>query len=135
MNRTLLTGSTVPYLPIALMSTPINQPIAQISVRELAERMRQSDPVQLIDVREPEEVDMARIEGFINLPLSQFAEWSGQIQTQFDPHTETLVLCHHGVRSAQMCQWLQGQGFTQLKNIRGGIEAYSLDVDPTVPCY
>lgn len=113
------------------MSIPINQPIAQISVTELAERMQQAEPpLQLIDVREPEEVETAQVEGFVNLPLSQFTEWSGQIQTQFDPQAETLVLCHHGVRSAQMCQWLQGQGFTQLKNIVGGIEAYSLQVDP-----
>jgi rhodanese-related sulfurtransferase len=114
----------------------MNQSISQISVTELAERMQQTAlPLQLIDVREPEEVATAQIQGFVNLPLSQFAEWSGQIQTQFDPDTETLVLCHHGVRSAQMCQWLQGQGFTQLKNIVGGIEAYALRVDPTVPRY
>jgi rhodanese-related sulfurtransferase len=118
------------------MSIPPNQPIAQISVTELAERMQQTQPpLQLIDVREPEEVETAQVEGFVNLPLSQFTEWSGQIRTQFDPQAETLVLCHHGVRSAQMCQWLQGQGFTQLKNIVGGIEAYSLQVDPTVPRY
>jgi rhodanese-related sulfurtransferase len=112
-----------------------NPPIAQITVRQLAERMAQPQPVQLIDVREPEELAIAQIPGFVNLPLSQFATWSEQIQTQFDPALETLVLCHHGVRSAQMCQWLQAQGFTQLRNITGGIDAYSMQVDPSVPCY
>ncbi len=48
---------------------------------------------------------------------------------------ETLVLCHHGIRSAQMCQWLVDQGFTNVKNIMGGIDAYSILVDPSVPQY
>ena len=118
------------------MPMPIsNPPIGQITVSQLAERMAQAQPVQLIDVREPEELELAQIQGFVNLPLSQFAVWSGQILGQFDPNIETLVLCHHGVRSAQMCQWLQGQGFTQLRNIAGGIDAYSMQVDPSVPHY
>lgn len=118
------------------MSTAPAQPIVQITVEELAQRISQSaDELQLIDVREIEEVETASIDGFINLPLSQFAAWSGQIQSQFDPDAETMVLCHHGVRSAQMCQWLHQQGFTHLKNITGGIEAYAVLVDPTVPRY
>ena len=119
------------------MSTPtFNQPITQITVEALAARMIQAeDQLQLIDVREPEELELANIDGFINLPLSQFAEWSGQIQSRFDPDSETIVLCHHGVRSAQMCQWLHQQGFTNLKNVTGGIDAYSAIVDPLVPRY
>lgn len=112
-----------------------NPPIPQITVQQLAERMAQPQPLQLIDVREPEELALAQIPGFANLPLSQFAAWSEQILVQFDPNLETLVLCHHGVRSAQMCAWLQGQGFTQLRNIAGGIDAYSMQVDSSVPCY
>lgn len=115
---------------------PLNQPITEITVEALSVRMAQAkDELQLIDVREPEEVEIASINGFTNLPLSQFAEWSGQIQSRFAPHTETIVLCHHGVRSAQMCQWLHQQGFTQLKNVTGGIETYAVMVDPTVPRY
>jgi len=122
------------------MPMPIsNPPNPQNTVSHLAERMAQSQtqnqPLQLIDVREPEELAIAQIPGFVNLPLSQFAVWSEQIQAQFDPEVETLVLCHHGIRSAQMCQWLQSQGFTQLRNIAGGIDAYSMQVDPSVPCY
>jgi rhodanese-related sulfurtransferase len=118
------------------MSMPISDPpMGQITVSQLAERMAQTQPLQLIDVREPEELELAQIQGFVNLPLSQFAVWSAQILAQFDPNLETLVLCHHGVRSAQMCQWLQGQGFTQLRNIAGGIDAYSTQVDPSVPYY
>ncbi|MBW4570878.1 MAG: rhodanese-related sulfurtransferase [Tolypothrix carrinoi HA7290-LM1] len=112
------------------------QPITQISVEELAERLTSGDPdIQLVDVREPQELAIASIEGFVNLPLSQFAEWGDQIPTRFDPHAETLVLCHHGIRSAQMCQWLVAQGFTNVKNIAGGIDAYSSLVNPSIPHY
>ena len=112
------------------------QPIPQISVEELAERISSSpEKLQLIDVREQEEVAIAGLESFANFPLSEFAEWSDQILTRFDPNAETLVLCHHGSRSAQMCQWLINQGFTQVKNIAGGIDAYSLMVDRSIPRY
>ncbi len=112
------------------------QRINQISVEELAQRLTSGDPdIQLVDVREPQEVELASIEGFVNLPLSQFAEWGNQIPSRFDPHAETLVLCHHGIRSGQMCQWLIAQGFTNVKNISGGIDAYSTLVNPSIPQY
>lgn len=113
-----------------------SQPLAQISVEEFATRLAGSpENLQLIDVREPEEIAIANIERFEVLPLSQFAQWSGEIHQRFDKDVETIVMCHHGMRSAQMCQWLQNQGFTQVKNLSGGIEAYSARVDPSVPRY
>ncbi|NEQ66707.1 MAG: rhodanese-related sulfurtransferase [Symploca sp. SIO2D2] len=113
-----------------------NNTIPEISVEQLAQRMAESpEELQLIDVREEQEVAIAKIEGFEILPLSEFAEWSDQITTRFDPNTETLVICHHGGRSAQMCQWLLIQGFTNVKNVVGGIDAYSLRVDQSIPQY
>ncbi|TBR62004.1 rhodanese-related sulfurtransferase [Westiellopsis prolifica IICB1] len=113
-----------------------SQPITQISVEELAQHLSKGESnIQLVDVREPQEVAIAHIEGFVNFPLSQFAEWGNEIHTHLDPHAETLVLCHHGIRSAQMCQWLVNQGFTNVKNISGGIDAYSMLVDPSIPVY
>ena len=114
-----------------------SQPLPQISVEELAHRLSSgsTEKLQLVDVREAEEVAIAHIEGFDILPLSQFADWASHIQNRFDPHAETLVMCHHGIRSAQMCQWLRTQGFTNVKNVAGGIDAYSILVDPTVPRY
>jgi rhodanese-related sulfurtransferase len=110
--------------------------IPEISVHELALRLADHDPnLQLIDVREPEEVAMASVANFTILPLSQYQEWSPTIATQFNPQAETLVICHHGMRSLQMCQWLQSQGFTNVKNINGGIDAYALLVDPNIPRY
>ncbi|MEA5622826.1 rhodanese-like domain-containing protein [Nostoc sp. UHCC 0251] len=108
----------------------------QISVQELAQRLSSGDAsIQLVDVREPQELEIASIEGFVNLPLSQFTEWGDQVPTLFNPQAETLVLCHHGIRSAQMCQWLIAQGFTNVQNISGGIDAYSVLVDHSIPQY
>lgn len=110
--------------------------LTEISVKQLATRLvDRTDEVQLIDVREPQEIALAHLEGFDNLPLSEFAQWSDTIHTRFNPDTETLVLCHHGIRSAQMCHWLLSQGFTNVKNIAGGIDAYSAIVDRTIPRY
>jgi rhodanese-related sulfurtransferase len=113
-----------------------DRPVSHISVEQLAQRIAESsEGLQLIDVREPQEVAIARLEGFENLPLSEYAEWSEQIRTHFNPEAETLVLCHHGIRSAQMCEWLVTQGFTHVKNITGGIDAYSIVVDRSIPRY
>ncbi len=115
----------------------MSQSIPQISVEELGRRLAETsaEPLQLVDVREPAEVAIASLPGFQILSLSEFPEWSGQIHTRLDPHQETLVLCHHGMRSSQMCQWLMSQGFTNVKNIAGGIDAYSLVVDSSIPRY
>lgn len=120
------------------MSTQFfDQPIPEINVNELEELLQTlpQNPLQLIDVREPQEVAMAKLEGFINYPLSEYSQWSEQILVQLDSEQETLVLCHHGVRSAQMCQWLIKQGFTKVKNIIGGIDAYSVLVNSQIPRY
>jgi len=112
------------------------QPMPEISVAQLHQRMNQPlEGLQLIDVREPDEIAIAYLKGFENLPLSEYAQWSDKILTRFQPEAETLVLCHHGVRSAQMCQWLVDLGFTNVKNITGGIDAYSLRIDPKIPRY
>jgi rhodanese-related sulfurtransferase len=110
-------------------------PFQSLSVETLAQRLASGDDLQLIDVREPQELELASLQGFTNLPLSQFATWANTIHSQFDADKETAVLCHHGVRSAQMCGWLAQQGFTQLLNITGGIDAYSVVVDRSIPRY
>jgi rhodanese-related sulfurtransferase len=110
--------------------------LQEIDVRGLKQKLQtDSEGLQLIDVREPWEVETAAIAGFKNLPLSQFDQWETRIHQYFDTDAETIVMCHHGIRSAQMCQWLRGQGFTQAKNLTGGIDAYSYLVDPSVPRY
>ena len=108
--------------------------IDSISVKELEQSLKNKN-IQLLDVREYQEVEIAYIEGFEVLPLSEFDNWSSQIQTLFNQNSETLVICHHGIRSAQVCHWLQKQGFSSVKNISGGIDAYSVYVDPSIPRY
>ena len=120
--------TTVPYAPD---SSPL-----EIDVRTFAQRLQTGlGEVQLIDVREPWEVEKAAIAGFINLPLSAFEQWAAQIHQHFDADTETIVMCHHGIRSAQMCQWLRQQGFTDTRNLVGGIDAFATQVDDSTPRY
>ncbi|PLS69443.1 MAG: rhodanese-related sulfurtransferase [Cyanobacteria bacterium M5B4] len=109
-------------------------PIGIISVQELSQKLRVPH-CQLIDVREPEELELARLPGFQNFPTSQFATWYPTIAQTLDRHQETLVLCHHGIRSAQVCEVLVHLGFTNVKNIQGGIHAYALEIDPSVGKY
>lgn len=110
--------------------------IIQITVQELAKCLASDrQDLQLIDVRERDEVEIAAIANFTILPLSEYDEWSVDFKEKFDPHAETLVLCHHGMRSAQMCQWLVNQGFTNVKNIGGGIDAYAYAVEPDMAKY
>jgi rhodanese-related sulfurtransferase len=111
--------------------------IPQITVEDLAQRLAEAEQttLQLLDVREPSEAAIAAVPGFTLLPLSQYNDWAGTIHQQFDANAETIVLCHHGMRSAQMCQWLIDQGFTRVYNLVGGIDAYAQQIDPAIPRY
>lgn len=102
-----------------------------ISPAELKERMTRGEELQVIDVREPFEYEVARVEGARLLPLSRFPEWADTL----DPEAETVFMCHHGVRSAQVCAYLARQGFKRLYNLAGGIDRWSCEVDKSVPRY
>lgn len=102
-----------------------------ISPEELKERLERGDALQVIDVREAEEYEIARIEGARLLPLSRFPEWAGRL----DPDAEIVFMCHHGIRSAQVCYHLAREGFRKLYNLSGGIDAWSCEVDRSVPRY
>jgi rhodanese-related sulfurtransferase len=108
----------------------------EITVTELAAKLADRDcQYQFVDVREPQELALVALPGFINLPLSEHADWSPEIYTRLDKDLETFVLCHHGMRSAQMSQWLIERGFTKVSNIIGGIDAYRQLVDSSLPRY
>jgi rhodanese-related sulfurtransferase len=102
-----------------------------ITPKELRERIERGDDVLLIDVREPDEHAVAAIKSARLLPLSLYNDWVEAL----DPAQETVVMCHHGIRSAQVCAYLARQGFTNLYNLSGGIDRWSLEVDPAVPRY
>ena len=110
--------------------------IPEIDVEQLAVLLAESDPaLQLIDVRERNEVAIAEIPNFDVYPLSEFEQWSEPLLTNLKPEAETIVMCHHGMRSAQLCQWLLARGFTDVKNVRGGIDAYSYLIDSNINRY
>jgi rhodanese-related sulfurtransferase len=98
---------------------------------ELNARLKRGEQVTVIDVREPVEYQIARIEGASLMPLSRFEEWAGRL----NPEEEIIVICHHGVRSAQVCSILTEQGFKKMVNLAGGIDRWSNDVDSSVPVY
>jgi rhodanese-related sulfurtransferase len=102
-----------------------------ISPAELKERMERGNALLVVDVREPVEHEIARIEGARLLPLSRFPEWADGL----DPETEIVFMCHHGIRSAQVCRYLAWQGFKHLYNLSGGIDAWSWEADKSVPRY
>lgn len=106
-------------------------PITSITAREAARRLASATPPALLDVREPWEVATAAVAGAIAIPLGQL--FAGH--PALDPARPTIVICHHGVRSWHACQFLAQAGFGELANLTGGIEAWSLEVDSTVPRY
>ena len=103
-----------------------------ITPAQLKEKLERGDSFRLIDVREPNEYEWARIEGAELLPLSRAQEWVGNL-----PGDQELVfMCHHGSRSAQVAGYLAAQrGFTKVANMLGGIDEWSRLIDPSVPRY
>ncbi|KAI7730701.1 hypothetical protein M8C21_015091, partial [Ambrosia artemisiifolia] len=112
--------------------------LSDIQPEELHSKLQDPDfrqEAQLIDVREPHEVETASLSGFQVLSLQQFGSWGPEITTKLDPQKDTYVLCHHGMRSLQVAKWLQTQGFRKIYNIAGGIHAYAVKADPSIPTY
>jgi rhodanese-related sulfurtransferase len=101
-----------------------------ITPRELKARLDAGERPELLDVREPWEFDLARIEGARLIPMGELSERVAEL----DPEAETAVICHHGNRSAYVARALQQADFASVLNLDGGIDAYS-DVDESVPRY
>lgn len=111
----------------------MGSPYSQITVAQL-QAMLQSNTEEkphMLDVREPWEWQLARIEGAENLPMGQIP---GAVD-DIDKSRSTVVICHHGTRSLQVVAFLQRQGFTNLHNLEGGIDAWSREIDSTVALY
>jgi rhodanese-related sulfurtransferase len=104
----------------------------EISVAELQRRLASPPPPRLIDVREPDEWEIARIDGAVLLPLSQ---WPAIAHARLQPAEPLLVLCHHGARSANAAEFLLRNGFTDVTNVAGGIDSWSREIDSAVPRY
>jgi rhodanese-related sulfurtransferase len=103
-----------------------------ITAEELKAKKDAGEKLRLIDVREPSEYRTAKIEGSELKPLGQITTWANELT---DKNEEVVLHCHHGMRSDRACQYLAAQGFTNVKNLTGGIDEWSLKVDPSVPRY
>ena len=102
-----------------------------ISPKEFAERLEKDEDLRFIDVREPQEFEIARIEKAELLPLSRFNEWIDTLKRD----EEIVVMCHHGIRSANVCMFLVREGFEKVFNLDGGIDLWSMKIDENIPRY
>lgn len=102
-----------------------------ISPKQLSGHLKNGENVKFIDVREPAEYEIARVEQAELLPLSRFNEWIGTLK----PEDEIVVMCHHGIRSANVCMFLVRNNFGNVSNLEGGIDLWSIEVDENIPRY
>jgi rhodanese-related sulfurtransferase len=104
-----------------------------IDVRSVKQMQDASEKFVLLDCREPSEVATARIPGSTTIPMREIPARLAELE----PHkTGRIVIhCHHGGRSLRVTQFIRQQGFDQAQNMAGGIDAWSLEIDPTVPRY
>ena len=103
----------------------------EISAAEAAELLKEKS-ARMVDVREPWEFAKTSIEGSLLMPMGEVPSRANQ---ELDPDERLLVLCHHGVRSMNVTVWMRNQGFEQAQSVRGGIDAWSREVDPQLPRY
>lgn len=105
--------------------------VSEISVMDLSRRIAEPDAPVVLDVREPQEIALARFPGALEIPMQSVPSRMDEL----DRNAEIFVLCHHGMRSAHVADYLAEQGFTRIGNVTGGIDAWALFVDPSVPRY
>lgn len=105
--------------------------ISQVTPVEVARRRAAGESFLILDVREEVELAQASLPDVVWLPMSELSLRIGEL----DPSVETIVLCHHGIRSMRVACLLVEEGFEQVSNLRGGIAAWSRDVDSQIPVY
>jgi len=102
-----------------------------ISPTELKSRLDKGDQLVLLDVREQWEFDLAKLNGSTLIPLATLPQSLDKLKRD----VEIVAICHHGMRSADATNFLLQQGFSNVKNLVGGIDAWSAQVDRSVPRY
>ena len=107
--------------------------VREISVDELSQRMGRGERPLLVDVRQPWEHELARLPDSLLLPLNELPSRTGDVR----PEAGQLVVCycHHGVRSLRAAEVLAGAGLAGVVSLAGGIDAWSLQIDASVPRY
>ena len=104
----------------------------EITPEEVKAKLHAAESFTLLDVREPWEFETARIASAKLMPMGDVPSRAHQ---ELDPEEHIVVMCHHGVRSMNVTVWLRQQGFEKAQSMRGGIDAWSRSVDPTIPMY
>ena len=102
----------------------------EINPDEVQSKLQRGE-ITLLDVREPWEYETAKVEGSKHIPMGDV---STRVQ-ELDPDEHIVVVCHHGVRSLNVTNWLRQQGFEKVQSMRGGIDRWSRTVDSKVPVY
>ena len=105
--------------------------VTSLSAQRLRERLDSGETLTVLDVREPEEIAIARFDGALEIPMQDIPARVGEL----DPAAEIVVVCHHGVRSAHVAMFLVDQGFSRVLNLAGGIDAWALEVDRSLTRY
>jgi rhodanese-related sulfurtransferase len=105
----------------------------QIEVESANQLLSEDDSVLLVDCREPHEYELVHLPNSLLVPTSDFLQQVGQLE----PHKDRriLVICHHGVRSHGVAQWLREHGYDRTQSITGGIDAWSVKLNPELPRY
>ncbi len=106
----------------------------EVAPREVRGRIEGGENIALLDVREPDELALARIEGALPIPMGSVPAHLQQIDALAAEST-VVVFCHHGVRSMNVVNWLRQQGVEACQSMAGGIDRWSIEVDPAVPRY
>ncbi len=104
----------------------------EITPEDVKNLLDKGESFTLLDVREPWELEAARIAGAKVIPMGDVP---GRAHQELDPDERIVVVCHHGVRSLHVAVWLHQQGFEKVQSMRGGIDAWSRQVDGKVPTY
>ena len=103
----------------------------QTTALELHRRLSDAAPPLLLDVREPHEFGYCHIPGSVNIPMGEVPARLAEL----DPLRETVVICHHGMRSAQVAGFLADKGYAEVINLAGGVAAWAGQVDRSMPTY
>jgi len=104
----------------------------EISAGQVKSLQKRGETFTLLDVREPWEYETARLAGAKLIPMGDIPTRAHQ---ELDPDDHIIVMCHHGVRSLTVTNWLRQQGFEKAQSMRGGIDGWARTVDPKVPLY
>jgi rhodanese-related sulfurtransferase len=110
----------------------VGKNLLEITPLELRQRLEARESIRVIDVREPWEYDVCRLEGAELIPMGDVPAALPRLDGEEAP---LVVYCHHGVRSLRVADWLRRQGLEQVWSLAGGIDRWSEEIDPKVPRY